>query len=91
VSFDAESLLGQLAFVGITEHFDVSLCLLLFTFGDEGKFKKYCKHRTAAAAVSNRAPKSKDPLRSVFSPRSLSFLWRANRKDSELYWAVRAA
>ena len=31
----------------------------------------------------------KDPFRSVFSPRALAYVWRANRKDSELYWAVR--
>lgn len=88
VEFDASALLSQFAFVGITEHYDVSVCLFFFTFGDEGKFKKYCQHRTHAAAVSNRAPRSADVFRSVFSPKSLSFIWRNNRKDSTIYWTV---
>jgi hypothetical protein len=29
-----------------------------------------------------------DPFRAMFSPRALSHIWRANRKDSELYWAA---
>ena len=40
LSFDAQGLLDQFAFVGISEHYDVSVCLFFFTFGDEGKFKK---------------------------------------------------
>lgn len=38
--------------------------------------------------MANRAPRVADPFRSVFSPRALSYVWRSNRKDQELYWTV---
>ena len=88
-TFDAAHLLSRFAFVGILEHFDISICLFYFTVGDEGKFKKFCKHRTHHAPRTNRAPKpGGDPFRSVFSPAALSYVWLANRKDQELYWTA---
>ena len=29
-----------------------------------------------------------EPFRNVFSPRALAYVWRANRKDAEVYWAA---
>ena len=88
-AFDPTQLLSKFAWVGILEHFDISVCLFFFTIGDEGKFRKFCKHRTHRASKTNRAPKpGGDPFRTVFSPAALSYVWMTNRKDQELYWGA---
>ena len=88
-SFDPASLLAKFSFVGILEHFDIAICLLYYTIGDEGKFRKFCKHRTHRVPHQNRAPKpGGDPFRQVFSPVALKYLWLTNRKDHEVYWAA---
>ena len=59
---DPTQLLSKFAWVGILEHFDISVCLFFFTIGDEGNFVSFAID--APCFQTNRAPKpGGDPFR----------------------------
>ena len=90
-NFHPRAILSRYSFVGITEHFEASVCLFYHTFSDAWRFRKFCKDPETASRmphVMRGFQKHSSSAGVALDSASLRSAVDSNEMDFKLYWTA---